>query len=126
MHNPGGLLRDAVMWVRGSSCSQMWEVRCVGASFLCPSLPVLWGQTMLCRAMKQRGVCFPSCTCKGLPIGTILHRVSRDVNGFYRPKPQMYPKEMQQAANLSEKTTPYFFHACQRPEIVFAGRKLKE
>lgn len=38
------------------------------------------------------------------------------INGFYRPKPRMYPKEMQQAASLSEKTTPFFFMQVSDPK----------
>lgn len=48
------------------------------------------------------------------------------VNGFYTPKPRMYPKEMRQAANLCEKTTPLFFTHVNGLKIVFARRKLKK
>lgn len=46
-----------------------------------------------------------------------LAEVSGAINGFYRLKPQMYPKEMQQAANLSEKTTPFFFMHVSDPKL---------
>lgn len=80
----------------------------MGASFLCPSLPVLWGQTMLCWGMKPVESVFLHGSEKVCPLTPLCTRCQGSLMGFTDLNPKCIQRKCIKLPTSVKRQHPSF------------------